>query len=305
MPRPERPVDPSLGPAQRFAHGLRKLRQEAGNPPYRDMAGVVHFSKATLSAAARGHRLPTWDVTAAYVRACDGDLDLWRSLWLSARDELGLVASEDNVPGNRAESPSEQPGDPSATETIPVIARRRRRLFAAIGILTLVLVGSVSGVWALKRSNMPRVVTESSPATETPARFIGGQEPVADNADPKKSGCAADPAGIATLDKVQINTANENFLGEAELRHSPSCHASWGRFVPSPRLTYLQSNGPIRIRITAHRPATGTLGTPYETVFDGQPAFGNIMLDFEGCIEITVHVEAPDGPGSATTNCLR
>jgi hypothetical protein len=39
----------------------------------------------------------------------------------------------------------------------------------------------------------------------------------------------------------------------------------------------------------------GTVGTAYSTAFDGQPVFGNILLDTAGCVQVTVRVEAPDG----------
>src|SRR3954453_16600577 len=87
MPRPERPVDPSAGPVQQFAADLRKLRGEAGTPPYREMAKAVHVSKASLSAAASGHRLPTWEVTRGYIIACGGDIEDWHARWSAVRDE--------------------------------------------------------------------------------------------------------------------------------------------------------------------------------------------------------------------------
>jgi hypothetical protein len=33
--------------------------------------------------------------------------------------------------------------------------------------------------------------------------------------------------------------------------------------------------------------------------------FGNILLDVDGCVEISVVVHSPDGDGSATTACRR
>src|SRR6185312_12936137 len=89
MPRPERPIDPSAGPLQEFAAALRKLRAEAGSPPYRTMAEQAYASKASLSAAAAGHRLPTWEVTRAYVQICGGDVDEWHLRWTAVRAELG------------------------------------------------------------------------------------------------------------------------------------------------------------------------------------------------------------------------
>ncbi|KUJ70560.1 XRE family transcriptional regulator [Streptomyces albus subsp. albus] len=72
MGRRERPVDPSAGPVQRFAHELGKLRQEAGGPTYRAMAQRARHSVTTLSQAA-GERLPSLPVALAYVEVCGGD----------------------------------------------------------------------------------------------------------------------------------------------------------------------------------------------------------------------------------------
>lgn len=197
MPRPERPLDASSGPVHQFATDSRQLRADCGSPPYREMARVTHFSKATLSAAAAGARLPTWDVTSSYVRACGQDPEEWRLRWQNARTELGL------------------------------------------------------------------------PATP-PVRYQGGQQSVADNNDPKKTGCAFDPA-VTTLDAVEIDTSAENYLGIAELRYSPQCQAAWGRFTPSSRMNYLRN---ATITIVAFPPASHTRGTLFGVAFDGQDAFG-------------------------------
>ncbi len=100
MPRPERPVDPGEGPAQRFAVALRQLRQSAGNPGYRVLAKRAHYSVTTLADAAAGERLPTLAVALAYVRACDGDESEWTARWRAAAAEvdaasLQVVSSSD------------------------------------------------------------------------------------------------------------------------------------------------------------------------------------------------------------------
>ncbi|MGC0405937.1 WD40 repeat protein/energy-coupling factor transporter ATP-binding protein EcfA2 [Streptomyces sp. SAI-126] len=87
MGRRERPLDPTEGPVARFAHELRKLRQEAGGPTYRAMAGRAHYSTATLAQAAAGDRLPSLQVTLAYVTACDGDVEEWERRWHQAAHE--------------------------------------------------------------------------------------------------------------------------------------------------------------------------------------------------------------------------
>lgn len=94
MGRRERPLDSTAGPVARFAHELRKLRQEAGGPTYRVMAGRAHYSAATLAQAAAGDRLPTLTVTLGYVQACGGDVEHWRRRWEEISGEvLDLAAA--------------------------------------------------------------------------------------------------------------------------------------------------------------------------------------------------------------------
>ncbi|MFE5540034.1 XRE family transcriptional regulator [Streptomyces sp. NPDC056519] len=81
MARKERPLEGGDGPLRRFAAALRRLRHEAGSPPYRDLASRAHYSVATLSGAASGRRLPSLDVTLSYVRACGGDVQEWEGRW--------------------------------------------------------------------------------------------------------------------------------------------------------------------------------------------------------------------------------
>jgi len=94
MPRPERPVDPSQGAAQRFAVALRELRQSAGNPTYRVLAKRAHYSATALAQAASGDRLPTLAVTVAYARACGADPDEWTARWRSAVADLDAEAPQ-------------------------------------------------------------------------------------------------------------------------------------------------------------------------------------------------------------------
>jgi transcriptional regulator with XRE-family HTH domain len=83
--RPEKALDPRE-PAQAFAQRLRDLRRRSGQPTYAQMADRSHYSAATLSEAARGNTVPSWDVTAAYVRACGGDPEQWRTPWKQAKE---------------------------------------------------------------------------------------------------------------------------------------------------------------------------------------------------------------------------
>jgi WD40 repeat protein len=93
LPRAERPLESDGKALTEFAAELRRLREKAGSPPYRELAGRAHFSSTTLSDAAGGRRVPSLAVTLAYVRACGGDVADWERRWRtlvaeSARDAV-------------------------------------------------------------------------------------------------------------------------------------------------------------------------------------------------------------------------
>ncbi|WP_167474220.1 NB-ARC domain-containing protein [Nocardia arthritidis] len=97
MGRRERPIDTCTGPLAAFAGELRGLRAAAGNPSYRRMAGVALYSPSVLSEAASGHRLPTLQVTLAFVKACGGSAAEWESRWraVCGTDAPGEQSADD------------------------------------------------------------------------------------------------------------------------------------------------------------------------------------------------------------------
>nr|WP_042184237.1 helix-turn-helix domain-containing protein [Kibdelosporangium sp. MJ126-NF4]CEL16169.1 High-affnity carbon uptake protein Hat/HatR [Kibdelosporangium sp. MJ126-NF4]CTQ94094.1 High-affnity carbon uptake protein Hat/HatR [Kibdelosporangium sp. MJ126-NF4] len=95
MPRPERPLEFDGTVVPEFAANLRRLREKAGSPPYRELARRAHYSSATLADAAGGRRMPSLDVTLAYVRACGGDAERWKQEWREATAELSAPADQE------------------------------------------------------------------------------------------------------------------------------------------------------------------------------------------------------------------
>jgi WD40 repeat protein len=81
MPRGERPLGGEDSALVQFAADLRRLRDKAGKPSYRELARGAHYSSTTLSDAAGGRRLPTLAVVVAYVRACGGEVVEWERRW--------------------------------------------------------------------------------------------------------------------------------------------------------------------------------------------------------------------------------
>lgn len=82
-----------------FAAELRQLRKDAGNPSFRIMAGRSGcISHTTLHEATIGSRLPSWQTTREFVRACGGDEHLWRSHWEQAAVVTPEPASPAHIP---------------------------------------------------------------------------------------------------------------------------------------------------------------------------------------------------------------
>ncbi|MEV8092763.1 helix-turn-helix transcriptional regulator [Kitasatospora sp. NPDC085879] len=114
MARRPRPVDPADGPVQAFAHDLRLVRERAGNPTYRVLAERAGFGATTLSDAAGGVRLPSLEVTQAYVGACGGNVDEWTRRWNDLDRDLARGAT-----APAPERAAEEPADRTAPESAP------------------------------------------------------------------------------------------------------------------------------------------------------------------------------------------
>ena len=93
MARTERPLDTGDSRLLRFATDLRRLREEAGGPAYRELSRRAHYSASALADAASGRRLPSLALTLAYVRACGGDTTTWEERWHALAAELAAPPS--------------------------------------------------------------------------------------------------------------------------------------------------------------------------------------------------------------------
>ncbi|HCT76342.1 MAG TPA: hypothetical protein DGT23_07085 [Micromonosporaceae bacterium] len=98
------------GPVAGFAGALREARRKAGSPTYRQMAQSAHYSGPALSQAANGAKLPTWPVTAAYLKACGvTELAPWENDWKIARLETKLVRARNGSPATTVSKPDVAP----------------------------------------------------------------------------------------------------------------------------------------------------------------------------------------------------
>lgn len=117
--------DPSV---QQLAAALRGLHRRSGSLPYRQMSDLVHVHHTTLSRAAQGNTVPTWPVTEAFVRACNGHPNEYRSLWRRA-------ASSGNrpIPDVASSPPTGSAVQPSVVTSTDDFRRMLRRLRAERG----------------------------------------------------------------------------------------------------------------------------------------------------------------------------
>ncbi|KZB79632.1 hypothetical protein [Amycolatopsis regifaucium] len=125
MGRAEKPIRGD-GPLADFARRLRAARADAGMPTYRSMQARANYSHAVLAQAAGGDKLPSWEVTKAYLQALTarGETDRFElARWETYHGEVERTLA--NLARKTGETttvtPGGQVGGPS-TRGRPVVA---------------------------------------------------------------------------------------------------------------------------------------------------------------------------------------
>jgi len=118
--RPESPIGPGGGATAEFAAELRRLRELAGLT-YRELGKRANCSASALCAAAGGRRMPTWEITGAFVKGCGGDKQEWRVRWEAAvGHQVGPDATAPSERDKRSvPSPARGQDPPPAVEVPP------------------------------------------------------------------------------------------------------------------------------------------------------------------------------------------
>jgi hypothetical protein len=272
MGRPERVIDPDAGPIAAFCHQLRLLRERAGRPTYRHLEKLTHYSASVLSRAASGERLPSREVTLAFVAACGGDTAEWDRRWAAAAHdapEPALPALLD-LSGN----------DSAVSAGLDRVRPRRwlsRRLVLAVATALLIAVATTV-VLLLRQRTVP----------DTWA---------ADGADPYAAGCSRDKRG---LDWAAITRPDGKPFGSLILWYSSACQAAWG-YVTGPNSTKWTAH------IIAHRPADGASApSEFSADTDEPGSWGNVLSARNSCVWIEAFVSDAQGEGKhASTSCFQ
>ncbi|GAB3148454.1 hypothetical protein GCM10027290_33200 [Micromonospora sonneratiae] len=340
MGRPERRIDPQAGPVQAFAAELRALRESAGMPKYATLAHRTGKSKTVLTEAAGGRRLPTWETVAAYVEGCEGDPLHWRQRWenvsrLVAPDLVEAEQPDTAADLAEAEQPdtaadlaeADQPNraadlaeadQPNRAADLAEADQPNRAADLAGGAATVtgtatttssanpgrrpfwLLAGGLAGLLAIV---LGAAAVADGPGPEPQPEADTGLV-VADEADPKDSGCAAFP-DVLSLDHVEM-VHDQRPIGALELRYSPRCGAAWPRFTP-------YGNSPVPAETVVHvdvvRPADGRRAN-FAMPYAGTSVFGNVLRSTESCVlaearVVRAQAAEPQVVASARTACYR
>lgn len=171
MARPEKPVTGD-GPVAGLARALREARSRAGGLTYREMAQSVNFVASVLAGAAAGQRCPSWQITAAYVKACGEDPSalrpLWEEAWNTTHRRSGRPAGSRrraaslpsrNRPTSVTQVPRQvtSPPDPWLARTPGQYVRQLRALRAWAGkpsLKDIARAGSELGVYRIASSSL-------------------------------------------------------------------------------------------------------------------------------------------------------
>lgn len=172
MPRGERPLGPEDTALLRFAGDLRRLRDQAGKPSYRELARRANYSPTALSDAAGGRKLPSLALTLAFVRACESDPAPWTKRWRElAAEHTQPLHPNAPYPGNTPFTEHDAKrffGRECLVEQVVESVRSRP--------LTVVFGASGSGRTSLLRAGL-------QPALDDAVVITPGKDPISDLAE--------------------------------------------------------------------------------------------------------------------------
>ncbi|GAB3659284.1 hypothetical protein GCM10027589_20320 [Actinocorallia lasiicapitis] len=231
---------------EEFAAALRELRRSVGNPSFREMSGRSGaISHTTLHEATKGNRLPSWETTVEFVKACGADPAEYRERWERASlpvnatrgwdtagrpgesgvgAELPAVSMAFEPPAPRmADAPTGEAATaapstesvPAAPEEISGDVRRRGRALPIVALLATAAVCAGITI-ALRGGSTPAAVTPPAPS-QTPT-------------GPRVAGDVSQFLGDITIPDGTVVRPGERFRKVWEIRNAG--RATWrGRYL--------------------------------------------------------------------------
>jgi transcriptional regulator with XRE-family HTH domain len=89
-----------------FIIALRELKSSSGRT-YRELARGTNYSHSALADAVSGRRMPSLELTLAFVRACDGDEEEWHKRWQRVAAQRPRLAAAMSIKPERISLHSE------------------------------------------------------------------------------------------------------------------------------------------------------------------------------------------------------
>jgi hypothetical protein len=298
-----RPLNPAMGPVERFACELRALRAAAGEVPFGTMARHSTVSKSALAAAVAGYQLPSERVLSEFVRLCRGDREWWLERLARARaeseatapqpaaQETGEGGDEKDGRGWLVPRPAAHvvlPPAQALPDPLPVPAspgrRRRPRRGLLIGALAALL--AFTAGWFVHPAAGRSAARTPTPAPVAPA----------DGVDPYIAGCGHDQK---IIERQGMVWPDESAYGWLVLYYSPRCQSNWG-YVTGPNSTKW------RVHIIVRRPADDASAQSSASADVRPGSWSSVLMTAAGCVYVEAYVVTSAGQGrSAKTSCYK
>ncbi|NHN56277.1 hypothetical protein G9U51_10870 [Calidifontibacter sp. DB0510] len=167
-----------------FAARLARVRAEAGNPPFREMAGRSGaISHTTLHDAVQGHRLPSWATTVEFLKACGADPGEHEAAWREADAVVSGAGPADGGLDDSAGGARERPVEGGSVQESAGPARRKRwPILVAIAVAVALAVGGLTA-YLITREKAPSPAKPTYAAADCPVRLTNPP-----SAPPKREG---------------------------------------------------------------------------------------------------------------------
>ncbi|MFF0748526.1 DUF2690 domain-containing protein [Streptomyces sp. NPDC004267] len=210
------------GSVKDLASELLALKKASGSS-FAQLSEKTHYAKSSWERWVNGKQFPPRDAVESLARLCETDPEPLLALW--DEEEARRTAPEPE-PGPQAEGPeAEGPEAVEAPEAAPepeeAPRKRRRPLWAALGLAALLTAGA--GTYAVVAHTGDPAPPKPKPVVKVAGPATGCTLTGCEGKDPKKMNCGADAVTVRT------GSIPKDLV--IELRYSRACKAAWGRIT--------------------------------------------------------------------------
>lgn len=208
-----------------FVDRLAQVRLDAGKPSFREMAkrsGAI--SHATLHDALQGARMPSWETTVEFAKACGVDPQELREDWEHAADIVragcegpASAPCDEVVPDDvPSESTLEQTSpDTAPPEADPSTPGRSRRPLVLIGVGAAIVIAATLAIVGLTNEPPPSTAATSSTGGEAAAAYTSAPNAPSTTTGPK--GCPVN-VRVSPGTKTLVPADGSEFVADVTIK---------------------------------------------------------------------------------------